>query len=64
MDKYAHRYSLRSAFLDRIIEKYSLSAKKVSTIKESNETTGLKRVAKLKITNMPHQVLKRTPIPE
>lgn len=63
MDKYAHRNSLRSDFRDFIMEKYSLSAKKVSTISANSETTGLKRVAKQKIKSIPHQVLMRKPIP-
>jgi hypothetical protein len=44
------------------MEKYSFSAKKVSAIKESSETIGLKRVAKQKIKNIPHHVLMRSPI--
>ncbi|GIP42449.1 hypothetical protein J45TS6_09080 [Paenibacillus sp. J45TS6] len=46
----------------RIMEKYSFSVKKQRAIRDRRDTTGLKRVAKQKIKNIPHHVLRRVPI--
>lgn len=56
---YAHRKIRRSAFLVFIMEKYSFREKKQRIINESMDTRGLKRVATVKTTNIPHHVLIR-----
>lgn len=46
---------------ERIMEKYSFSAKKHRIIRASREAARLNKVARHKISHMPHQVRRRSP---